>query len=119
MAGKIASDHTMFPRLVIMISLAGLLGPGSKPFLGQSSSQNSGNFTSDTVIKLADRGCELKIDANGIVSFAGESFDFDITSLRSHITTKEFGQLVSVFNKIDFFSLHDHYRDREDGCPKV
>jgi len=46
-------------------------------------------------------------------------FDFDISKVRERISPKEFGQLISEFNKAKFFSLRDHYVDNKDGCPMV
>jgi hypothetical protein len=74
---------------------------------------------SDAVITLAERGCLVKITADGTVAFEGQTFDFDTSPLRSKITIKELQGLICEFGRINYFSLNDRYCDSADGCPEL
>lgn len=61
----------------------------------------------------------VKVAADGTVLF--EKFkDFKISNtVKSRITCEQLGQLISEFERIDFFSLKDKYQRSEDGCPEM
>src|ERR1051325_11054253 len=100
----------VFPLLVLLT--AGLsakaqnLSPTELPWL------------SDTRITLEEMGCLIIISADGTVSVEGESgFELDIARIKEKLSRAELGQLISEFLRIDYLSLNDRYRDKEDGCP--
>src|ERR1700694_4565901 len=76
------------------------------------------SIPSDLVITLEERGCLVKIMADGTVSFEGQAFAFDINRLRTKISLEELKKLICEFERINYFSLKDRYRDKADGCPE-
>jgi len=81
--------------------------------------QTSSSIPSDVVITLAERGCLVKITAEGTVAFEGQTFDFDINRVRTKLSAEELKKLICEFERINYFSLKDRYRDKEDGCPEL
>jgi hypothetical protein len=79
----------------------------------------AGTVPSDLVITLADQGCLVKITADGTVAFEGQTFDFDISRVRTKIGAEELEYLICEFERINYFSLKDHYREKADGCPEL
>ena len=81
---------------------------------------------SDTLITLerSGAGCEglcpnytLKISADGVVVYEGEQFVRKKGRAESKLTQEQLRQLISEFDKANFFSLRDKYAGAEDGCP--
>ena len=80
---------------------------------------SEGAVPSDLVITLAEKGCLVKITADGTVAFEGQTFDFDISHVRTKISAEELKKLICEFEGINYFSLKDHYREKADGCPEL
>ncbi len=76
------------------------------------------SIPADTEIALAERGCIVKIVADGSVSFEGQTFDFDLGRIRTEISTAELRELISECQRINYFSLQRRYSGVEDGCPQ-
>jgi hypothetical protein len=87
---------------------------------------------SDTFITLERTGCygecptyTLAISADGTVIFSGfYAVTIDGVSrwkrsgvIRSRISQEQQHQLIAEFEKANYFSLQDSYRDARDGCP--
>lgn len=112
-------------RRFTLLLLSVISGWQHDVFAQETPAQKS--ITQDTVIELkrfADafgNGDEyrLKITADGTVVF--ERFkDFKIAAtVKSKISCEKLAQLISEFEKIDYFSLKDRYKSIEDGCPEL
>ena len=86
----------------------------------------------DTFISLERTGCygtcpsyTLAISADGTTIFTG-SYVATVNGtdewkksgvIKSHVTEEQIRQLVSEFDRANYFSLQDRYRDARDGCP--
>jgi hypothetical protein len=70
----------------------------------------------DTVITMSENGITVRIDANGVVTVEGQTFDFDLGRIKLKISEEQWQALVRDFTRINYFSLRDRYLDRTDGC---
>jgi hypothetical protein len=109
----------MIARLIVIYAMLALGGKAEYIPTPQECISDRAAIPADTVITLAEYGCVVKITADGQVSFEGQTFDFDFSRLRSTISATEVKQLICEFDRIDFFSLHDRYLNKADGCPEV
>lgn len=90
------------------------------------------SIPSDTFISLQRTGCygtcpqyTLAISADGTVVFSGsysrktgDTFEWKRSDvIKSHISQEQVGQLIAEFEKANYFSLQDSYKDARDGCP--
>ena len=108
----------MIARLIIFSLVFALMG--ARNTLGSHGCSNrQSSLPADTVITLAERGCLVKITADGTVAFEGQTFDFDFARLKTRINPEKLEKLISEFGRIDYFSLSDRYCDAADGCPKL
>ena len=71
----------------------------------------------DTVITLHENGVMVRIRTNGVVTIEGQTFDFDIGRIKLKISEEQLQALITDFQRINYFSLRDRYRDQTDGCP--
>jgi len=78
----------------------------------------------DTNITLDRSGCygtcpiyRLTIEADGSVTFEGRDYVKTKGTAKGHISQEQLRQLISEFEKIDYFSLRERYQDADDGCP--
>jgi hypothetical protein len=78
----------------------------------------------DLLITLERTGCRgacpmysLKILADGRVIYWGKLFVRNRRRIESKLTQEELRQLLSEFEKADYFSLRDRYQYWTDGCP--
>lgn len=89
---------------------------------------------SDTFITLERTGCygtcptyTVAVSGDGTVVFS--AFYFAKVNgvnqwkksgvIKSHISDEQVRQLVAEFDRANYFSLQDFYRDAKDGCPAV
>jgi hypothetical protein len=87
---------------------------------------------SDTFITLERTGCygtcpsyTLAISADGTIIFSGSYYSTVNGGkqwkrsgvIRSYITPEQLHQLLTEFEKANYFSLQNSYRDVRDGCP--
>jgi hypothetical protein len=77
----------------------------------------------DLLITLERTGCEgacpmytLKISAGGVVVYQGKQFVRNKRRAVSRLTQKQLRELLSEFERADYFSLRDRYQVAEDGC---
>jgi hypothetical protein len=90
------------------------------------------SIPSDTFISLERTGCygtcpqyTLAISADGTVVFSGSyvrekggTYEWKRSDvIKSRISEEQVGQLIAEFEKANYFSLQDRYRDARDGCP--
>lgn len=78
---------------------------------------------SDTLITLERTGCEgacaiyrLKISADGVVIYEGKQFVRKRGKAKSKLTEEQLRQLISEFDRMNYFSMRDSYAHPEDGC---
>lgn len=88
----------------------------------QSSSLQS--IPRDLLITLERTGCEgacaiysVKILADGRVTYRGKQFVRKRGRAETKLTPDQLRQLLSEFEKADYFSLRNRYQSWEDGCP--
>ena len=85
---------------------------------------------SDTLISLERTGCygscppyTLVISGDGTVIFTGSyvvksANNWQRTGvIKSRISQQQLQELLDAFEKADYFSLQDSYRNGDDGCP--
>jgi hypothetical protein len=92
------------------------------------------SIPSDTFITLERTPCygncpryTLAITSDGTVIFGGFYFVKDNNNggwkrsdvIKSHITQEQVRQLITEFEKTNYFSLQDSYGIAKDGCPSV
>lgn len=85
---------------------------------------NQQEIPNDTAITLARTVCfgtcpsyELSVSAKGEVVFIGRRFVKKVGKVRSRITRDQLRQLISEFEKIDYFSLKDDYGGAATSSP--
>ena len=61
---------------------------------------------------------QLALYADGTVIFEGEK-NVKVGTFKGKISQESLRQLISEFEKIDYFSLRDQYHDAKDGCSIV
>jgi acetamidase/formamidase len=87
-------------------------------FLGQK-----GNGDSITLERTACFGTcpiyKLTIASDGSVTFQGQRFTKTTGTAKGKITADDFRQLVSEFEKINYFSLPDRYAPGTPVCPQM
>jgi len=78
----------------------------------------------DFLITLERTGCEgvcpmytVKISAGGAVVYQGKQFVRNKRRVVSRLTKEQLRQLLSTFERADYFSLRNRYQYPEDGCP--
>jgi hypothetical protein len=78
----------------------------------------------DLLITLERTGCRgacamytLRVFADGRVIYRGKQFVRNRRKVTSTITQEQLRQLLSEFEKADYFSLRDRYQYWVDGCP--
>ncbi|HYW74078.1 MAG TPA: hypothetical protein VE961_23850 [Pyrinomonadaceae bacterium] len=106
----------MFARVLIINLLVAIAVAGAT---GRASSQIQTNATDippDAAITLNREGLIVTILADGRVLVEGQTFDFDISAIKSSLTREQVRSLISGFEQIGFFWLKDQYRDEADGC---
>ncbi|MGI8469915.1 MAG: DUF6438 domain-containing protein [Pyrinomonadaceae bacterium] len=95
--------------------------------------QHSPNIPPDTLISLERTGCygtcsayTLVILTDGTVIFGSsmyyvrngkESVQKSLRPIKSEISKEQLQQIIDEFERANFFSLKDSYRDVSDGCP--
>ena len=114
------TPHTsMIARLIILSLMFAFVGAAGNTRTPRGCCHEQSFVPPDTVIALAERGCLIKITADGTVAFEGQTFDFDIARLKTKVNAEELKKLICEFERINYFSLKDRYRDKADGCPEV
>jgi hypothetical protein len=112
------TPHTsMIARLIILCLMFAFVGAARNTQTPQGCRHEF--VPQDTVIALAERGCLIKITADGTVAFEGQTFDFDIARLKTRVNAEELRKLICEFERINYFSLKDRYRVEADGCPEL
>lgn len=109
----------MIARLTILSLMLAFVGAARNIQTPQICSHQQSSVPQDTVITLAENGCLVKINADGVVDFEGQTFDFDIARLKTSVNANELKKLIREFEQINYFSLPDRYCDRADGCPEL
>lgn len=102
---------------VFSLLLAITVGGATYPTLSQPQ-QPSPDIPPDAMITLSREGLIVRILANGRVMVEGQTFDFDIGAIKMRTNRAEVRDLIDGFDRIDFFSLRDRYRDPADGCSR-
>ncbi len=85
---------------------------------------------SETLISLERTGCygscppyTVVISGDGTVIFTGSYVAKSVNEwqrtgvIKSRITQEQLHELLDAFEKADYFSLQDSYRNGDDGCP--
>jgi hypothetical protein len=109
----------MLVRLIIFCFILAFAAPRGN---SQSSSAVANDWSSvppDAVFTLSRDGLLIKIVADGTVTVEGVAFDFDLARLKMRVSVEEVKNLLHSFERIDYFSLHDRYFDKEDGCRRT
>src|SRR6266487_2121041 len=103
-----------------------------KPRNSTTTTQTNSTIPPDTFITLERTGCygtcpsyTLAISADGTTIFSASYFaKVNGTNqwkksgvIKSRVTEDQIRQLISEFNRANYFSLRDRYRDVKDGCP--
>jgi hypothetical protein len=109
----------MIARLIILSLTFAFVGAARNAQTPQGCSHEQSFVPPDTVITLAERGCLIKVTADGTVACEGQTFDFDIARLKTRVDAEELKKLICEFERINYFSLKDRYRDEADGCPEL
>jgi hypothetical protein len=60
----------------------------------------------------------VELTAAGSVTYTGEEHVAALGRKSAHIDASEFQFLVTAIERMDFFSLHEKYRFKPDGCPE-
>jgi hypothetical protein len=78
----------------------------------------------DTVITLQRTICygmcpayKLTIRGDGTLIYEGKEFVKTTGTVKSSVTREQLKELLSEFEKADYFSLRDSYQTMSDGCP--
>jgi Domain of unknown function (DUF6438) len=115
----------MFPMAPL---LCVLLACSTCPDLRNQTQQISSTraIPSDLLITLERTSCRgacpiytLKISADGVVIYHGKQFVRTRRRVRAILAQEHLRQLLSEFEKADFFSLRDRYQSWSDGCPSA
>ena len=109
----------MIARLTFLSLMLAFVGGARNAQTSQGCSQAQSSVPVDTVISQAERGCLVKISADGTVAFEGQTFDFDIARLKTSVDAAELRKLICEFERINYFSLNDRYCNKADGCPEL
>ena len=128
-------------KRILIASLAALIifvigvtcgGLWMKHRYSSKNSQTNPSIPSDTLITLERTGCygpcptyTVVISADGRVIFSGTYFakvngsnQFKKSGvIESNISDQQLRELIAEFNRANYFSLRDSYRDARDGCP--
>ena len=86
---------------------------------GHSSSTVANDLSSvpsDAVVALSRHGLLIKVFADGTVAVEGVTFDFDLARIKMKVSVEEVKNLLRAVERINYFSLNDHYFDKADGC---
>jgi hypothetical protein len=101
--------------IVFTLLLAIAVAAATRPAPAQLRT-NITDIPADAVITLRRQGLNIIIVADGQVLVDGQTFDFDIAAIEMRISQEQLRSLIDGFDRIDFFSLKDRYRDETDGC---
>ena len=103
--------------MILVASLAAL------PSLGNASQSRANEIPADLSITLERTRCYgfcpsylLKISATGKVTFEGRFSVKFVGSAESSISREKLGELIRVFEKINYFDLRAAYETPNDGC---
>lgn len=106
--------------LLIFTSLAAVSVFGGS---GNPVSNRSQDVPTDMLITLERTACygmcpdyKLTISADCSVAFEGRRFVKKIGIAKSTISQAQLRELLSAFEKINYFRLRDRYEDYTDGC---
>src|SRR5436190_4984818 len=104
-------------RLVFVFNLLfAIVVGGASPRTRSQPQTKTADFQSDAMLTLSRGGLIVRIPADVRVLVDGQTFDFDIGAIKTRISHEELQKLIDGFDRIDFFSLRDQYRDAADGC---
>jgi hypothetical protein len=122
---------------IIGVSLVGawLVGRYGHPEKLEPAAAVEPPIPADTFITMERTGCygtcpsyTLAVSAGGSVVFNSPSYwvEADGTRLvkrsgvvKGRVSREQVRELIAEFEKANFFSLQDYYRDARDGCPEV
>jgi hypothetical protein len=115
-------------QLILLLSLllAGLACQRGGPADGTAAAtpQREADVPPDTVITLERTICygtcpiyKLTIRGDGMLIYEGKDFVQTKGTVKSSVTREQLKELLSEFEKADYFSLQDSYRTESDGCP--
>jgi hypothetical protein len=106
----------LFRRLIFFGLILGFAAAMVKPQSSVIAPASPHSIPADAVIALAEEGLLIRILSDGTVLVEGQTFDFDIGRIKMRIGREEVRNLIDGFERINFFSLRDGYRDKADGC---
>lgn len=119
MKHRISVSRVMAILLVLVISLSSLVSVTATGCAGSQTSTPTNSELNEVVITLERTACKgtcpvykVTINGNGTVVYEGRDFVKTTGRVESTISDEKIKQLVSEFNKIDYFSLNDSYVER-------
>jgi hypothetical protein len=109
-------------KLYLLIWLIVASGVSTNQSVSQAVLKNE--IPKDTIISLERTRCfgtcpsyKLTISANGTVVFEGHQYVKQKGRVKDHISEDKLRELISEFEKINYFSSRNKYEDEADGCP--
>ncbi len=102
--------------LFLAVCLLSLVGSGSISCQSAGSGNNTAAVPPDTVITLERTACRgtcpvytLAVSADGKVVFNGKDYVKSKGTQEANIGSEKVSQIISEFNKINYYSLNDTY----------
>jgi hypothetical protein len=111
---------------VLLASLVAILVLADGGGFGIQASEAAPQVPQDTLIMLERTVCygtcpsyKLTISADGAVLFEGRTFVKTVGTVRSAISQDRLRELLTKFERLNYFNLRDRYEDNGDGCEGV